>query len=364
MPETTLNWRDYIKILDLELNKSAFAFDSNTHLLIEKALDDIAATGEDGQELIRMAFRNNPFHGNKVTILPASFMQDAAQKISPSTKASSCRAAIGYISLDTNAIASLYYHTKEGDKHPSLTGVLVHELFHLADFNQRSDVFDYNLRIGSVVSKTLTLEQKEEVFKAYAKIWDEIWQSTSAKNPPPTESEYDAVQAAAAKAKNSEYKPPNELYREKIRRLSFEELERNAPAILQQMAEKAGVPVGSFTFLPLKDIHYFERPQKQAIDEKLNDPVEQDATRFTDAFMAKHFPLEPMRGTYAQGYISKKKGPLFDQAPGCGNISNIYEPKEICLGSLGEFNQPRISEIVDKACIEKGPKRKFPTVSL
>ncbi len=119
------DWHDYIAIgtSDKALLRSARHFTREERHLIEQSLSTIAsAFDHEGEELIRAAFIAN--NGVKLRIIPTHTGNSFATRVQPFT-----------IRMDVAATGTLGF-VQPGDlpaRSPSVTGFLVHELFHLAD---------------------------------------------------------------------------------------------------------------------------------------------------------------------------------------------------------------------------------------
>ncbi|EHQ29788.1 hypothetical protein [Mucilaginibacter paludis] len=306
MADSSFNWKNYIRVSDrFKENKG----------LVEKALNDIAATGKDGEELIEMIYANCK---GPITIEPDT------SKLFGSSAAPMFDANNLLLNLDQ--IKKVTVNTPQGPQHLSLTGVIVHEMFHLADFNVSKAVLAYIDQHKMLVSDHLTPDQRKSVTKAaytyYLEHVDSLMHNDST------------------------------LSRDQARDIVDKEFQNDSQQLLTKLADLAKVPKGSFTYPLLTDPQFYEKLRAEHYVMAMDrcPAREQDATHYTDVFMAKHFPAEPWRGDYDNAQLGEEK-PLFTQAPGCGVFKpGIYVAQEAEMGELGRLHQPRISATPNPGC--------------
>lgn len=345
---TAFNWRDYIQLHD-SLGKDKAA--------VERTLDSIAATGEDGQNLIKTAHstltertleaRNRMYAASKqasqalgIPHHDSGTIDSKKIEIRGDAKAQSEALGIqnrgshvhgflpGLINLDMEQASKLTVTTPNGPARLSLTGIVVHELFHVADVHLRLDVKTSpekkkELIDNMVPSTTLSFEEKKSVLQAfYAKLNQEI--DTQLKLNPAKNSAAVAIAMEAAHKK----------------------LAADETATIADIAKRAGVPA--------KNLHLPFLKNSEAIGQQLEAGLaraEEHATRYTDVFMAKHFAGEPWRDVYKNGKLAANAGEIILRKPHCGTIeAGVYSPESITLESLGTLQQPPISAKPSPSC--------------
>lgn len=349
-------WRDYINLHE-SLGKDKPA--------LERVLDDIVATGEDGRALIKTAHSSLT---EKVLTARDKFLEaekkssdelgikhhdsaatgskkieirgdtkTQAELLGIQNRGSMVHAFVpGLINLDMEQARRLTVDTPTGSARISLTGIVVHELFHTADIHLRLDVkaspekqkefFD-----KVIPSATLTSEQKKSVFRAYMAKLDEetkaILKVTPAQNA-----------MGIATAMDAAYK----------------KLAENEDLTTLDIAKRAGVAPKSFSLPFLKNPDAIIQEQTAILAR-----AEEQATRYTDVFMAKHFAGEPWRDVYKNGRNEEKLGDIIIREAKCGTIeSGVYLPESITLESLGTLHQPPISSAPSPSCDKGRPPMK------
>lgn len=316
LPKFSGNWRDYFRI----------SSEYGHHVLsIEKTLDDIVATGSDGVELLMKAHRNARILSHqqgqdlsKITITPPLLGGSSFNASSPNI-----------IHIDIDDAKKFTVTTKSGkNEYVSLTGVVVHEIFHAADVNlikqanlteEQSAALEkerkYNAAEFAVSSRNLTREQKLQVMEAYN----------------------------------------NNSVFEKIERTSGLPLfmllrinpEEHREEILEEIQKKTGIPSS------LYKLRFFEKTfSEDYMIRSLNgNLLEKDATDYTDAFMAKHFPGEPWRGKYSNANQSPTMPFPVTRERGCGEVKlENYQPENASIHQLGTLSQPRINNEPSPFC--------------
>ena len=307
---TNFNWRDYIEIDD------EFGADKP---LIEKTMDSIAAAEPDGQELIRAMYTNT---GKKIQIIAGP--QNAADALGGS----------GKIALNLEALKKIVVNTPEGKKHISLTGAIVHEMFHIADHKVRAQVIRQLNERHKFGTQNLTDEQHAAVKKAFDKMVED------------KRAELPVIEVTSNRYQNIK---PDEFIK-----ITQDELIHDAfrgdPKFLTILADTAGVPQDSFTCPFIKDPALCSEKWKIKLKAIL-DECEQTATQYTDVFMAKHFPGEPWRGNYENAGIAEDTQLILREL-GCGTFKpNVYQPQEACLSDLGVMaRQPVITSTPRPGC--------------
>jgi hypothetical protein len=342
------NWRDYIHIHE-SLGKDKAA--------VELALDSIAATGEDGQKLIKAAHSSLTEKvlaaRDKLLGTAKKASQDlgiknydvATAKISKveirgDIKAQSESLGIqnrgsivhglipGLINLDLEQVKKITVDTANGATRLSLTGIIVHELFHVADIHLRLDVKGSPEKLKELLDKfvpstTLSPERKKAVFQSYLVKLDEETKAQLKLNPANNVADIAIAMEAASK-----------------------KLAANEVATVVDIAKRAGVSSKNFKLPFLKNPEAIAQEQEAFLAR-----AEDHATRYTDVFMAKHFAGEPWREVYKNGKNAEKTGDIIIRKLNCGTIeSGVYSPESISLESLGTLQQPPISNKPSPSC--------------
>lgn len=280
MSQTPYRWRDHFEISD--------AFGTHKQA-IEKALDDIAATGEDGEQLLSRAFHNqSQILGNTNKIVfsppPASQYGSGANPftLDPQNK----------IYLNIDEIRTVHQadaspvHTSGSlltlsDGQPvrvgepttqkfSLTGTIVHELFHVAD-----PIF-YATNKKYLDSSLASAELKPQEAMALRKaVSDWVYNQL-----PDTIKEL----------------PDGEEKMQQITKNEFAILEKgqkHLEEIHDEIAKTTGIAKDRFSL----DVIFVTKKPTLSVEEyqKMRGHFEEDAIAYTNQFMAKHFPDEPFR---------------------------------------------------------------------
>jgi hypothetical protein len=357
---TPFNWRDYIHLHE-SLGKDKPA--------VERVLDNIAATGEDGQNLIKLAyssltdktlaFRDNFLNADREESRKLGIKQrDMATKgikkieirgdgkaqaetLGIENKGSHVNALIpGLVTLDMEQARRLVVDTPKGFARLSLTGFVVHELYHSADIHLRPDIKaspekQKELLDKLVPSTTLTFTQKRAVLRAY---YEKLNEEATAyqKSHPHSNPEKNAMGIAVAMG------------------AAHTKLAANEAATIADIAKRAGVPSANFSLALFKNPEALVEEQAAVLAR-----AEEQATRYTDVFMTKHFAGEPWRDVYRNAKKTEAAGDIIIRRPNCGTIeTGVYAPESITLESLGTLQQPSISTTPSPFC-GKGqtPKR-------
>ncbi len=315
------NWRAYLVVSD------ALGVDK---LLVEQALDRIAATGEDGESLIKAAHAK--CGEAKMTIYSSHEFRDPESDEDTQKEPGSQLRTLMYetsegrrhsssVIVNHRELRTLYVDTPSGSKQVSAIGIVVHELFHGADPSELNDA-------RKVKAPTLGLEQKYAIYQTYRAVLAE-WMQALWENP--------AFRV---------------LTEEEQLGFLYQEEKKNHNAFLAEVSERIGIPADQF------DVRL--GGFKSTMRKKGVPLTEYDATNYTDVFMRKHFPDEPWRGDYKNAQTVYHIDPhCVMPKPGKGEyVPNIYEPAHFCAGDLGELSQPVISKTPESKEQAPVPARK------
>ena len=306
------NWRHYLTVSD------AFGKEK---VAIECALDDIASTGPDGVELIRKAFINTEKVKNHLLIAPHLFDHSSLHSHANN---------LG-IYLDMEEARAFSYHTSRGYEHVSVTGLLVHELYHRADFKNGLSIKKQQHIDKNIFAYGLTKDQKSAVLDAYIAI---------------AKSVFDEEKTGSGSEKWA---------------LIYKKLIDSSMYYNVEIARQAHVPLFSFTLLhypydyrELHALYVYKKPLPSV--KKKTTPVENDATHYTDVFMARYFPEEPWRGEYTNALRLKPLEAVIIRAREHGSyIENSYAPKSVDREDLGHLQQPSITRPANPRDIRFAP---------
>lgn len=241
------NWRAHIVLGALTPEK---------RVMLEQALDAIAAAEPEGPTLIRQAHAQLAA-GKMVRISEVANIGSYAQQ------------STGDIGIDFTQAAQLQFSTPDGWRPVSLAGIVTHELFHLADSSTFFDAYNIFQPIELfldklVISDTLSGGEKAALALELARA---------------------AVPLDGASATQFNMQ---DIYT----RLAD-------PAVHARVAQKLGIDPESFHFSALTPDELTAKYWRSLYESSLL--REEKATDFTDAFMHKHFSAEPLRHEYRNG---------------------------------------------------------------
>lgn len=375
------NWRDYITISD--------RFRPKDRVLIEKVLDDIVATGSDGIDLLMKAYEsrvaNDLYRKESEKNLKKLFNVDSTpsdqkilfipseagvhSQVGPGNYGSHLLWVLpGVINIDLRQARNLQFKDTDGRlASVSLTGMVVHELFHQADPNFRMDVMRHpqkqqELSDFMVVSNSLNAEEKTRVVNSYSNEMDKFIERFLQQD-----SEVDERLAGIQRAllmlsfrdAPQDDQPTVLNSRDLMTNFNFamaawQQCQINNAAVIYDAIRRDTRITADFSLRLISDqnaVHNYEEERAKNL--------EGDATSYTDVFMKKHFPQEPWRGVYSNGYAFKQEidSPIVREG-GCGEvISGHYQAETISLSGLGDLSQPHISVEPSSFCNKSQPTR-------
>lgn len=318
-PSTPFNWRDYV-VLHESLGKNKPLF--------EKALDDIAAATPDGPELILNAYRMvfSPDNLSKEKYLLMRTDGGIEALIMGTNPGSHIKREMkSHVHINLSQIRRLAFSTPEGPKQASLTGTIIHELFHVADINLLSSVRFSRQRYQeivqrAVISDTLNAEDKERVLSAFNELRQDLFNKKLKEQSP--------IDINAAREAVQKY------------------ILQNAKQIRSNVAKQTHLAEDTFDLLELQ--------QPGALEQYEKNKIEGDATRYTDVFMAKHFPSEPWRGQYENARLLEKPGEILVPLRECGVYRpGVYQADSISISNLGQMQQPIIAASPSPFCVTR-----------
>lgn len=291
MAQTLASWRDYIDISP--------DFSPEDRARIEQALSDIwSAADNEGKALIIGAQRNG---SGKILI---SFSDDEDVMMSAERDPDTQK---GEIILNPDAIGTMVV-TENGRERPvSLTGSLVHELYHLADPNNKGAKGLFALAENVVRGQG----GDDAAVQALKKEWGVLMPALG-------------MQGMVDMMLDGDPETNRETIIKELRDVGFAQtatlLENTSPEMFRALLQQ-----GSF------------------IDAKGLLLSEQEAVRFTDAFMLKNFGnAEPQRGDYNNGRQTDTPAPY--PVPRVPSVVFTGPGFESELGGMAPTVQPSRTE--------------------